>query len=123
MNKAKTSRENYLKIILRIQRADGFARGKEIARQMGVTLPSVTHAIKQLKQEAYIQVDEKRKITLTTKGMAAAQQIQHRFDILYRFCLFLGLSPEDSWLKAGRMEHVVSEDTSHRLEAALALIL
>ena len=63
------SAEDYLEMILMLREKKGYARSVDISLSLGVTKPSVSFAMKKLRENGYILVDEHNEITLTDKGM------------------------------------------------------
>lgn len=109
--------EDYLETIYLIQQDYGFVRVKEIAKQLGNTMPSVTSAVKNLEKKGMVKHPRYDVISLTQKGVETAQAIYHRHEILREFLQdVLGLKPEIAEKDACRIEHNISDETMQRLE-------
>ena len=67
------SAEDYLEMILRLIETKGYARAIDISYGLSVTKPSVSVAMRNLRENGYITVDESRNIHLTDAGMAIAE--------------------------------------------------
>ena len=68
------SAENYLERILMLSEEKGMVRSVDIAQELSVTKPSVSIAMKNLREDGYILMDKDSLITLTDKGMATARE-------------------------------------------------
>ena len=66
--KIQESAENYLETILVLKKKNGVVRSIDIAQELSVTKPSVSVAMKNLRTNGYILVDDLGYITLTDKG-------------------------------------------------------
>ena len=102
------SSEDYLERILMLCEAKGTVRLIGIAMEMGVTKPSVSFAMKKLRENGYIRMDEDNLITLTESGMEIAQRIYTRHKILTQYLMKLGVDEETARADACKMEHDLS---------------
>lgn len=103
------STEMYLETVYLIQRENGHAHVVEIANQLGITKPSVTKAMNQLKEEGLIQKEAYGHITLTPTGEKMSQDIVKRHDLLTRFLEHsLNLDHREATDNACKMEHIIS---------------
>ena len=102
------SSEDYLERILMLYEAKGMVRSIDIATEMGVTKPSVSFAMKKLRENGYIRMDADNLITLTESGMEIAQRIYTRHKILTRYLMKLGVDEETARADACKMEHDLS---------------
>ena len=109
--KIQESAENYLETILSLQKAKGTVRSIDIANEMGFSKPSVSVAMKNLRENEFIQIDENGHISLLPKGMAIAEKIFERHTLLTDWLISLGVPAEIAAEDACRMEHVVSEES------------
>lgn len=110
LKELSTSKENYLKVILTIKNEQGFVRAMDIATKMGLSRPSVSRALRLLKEESYIYIDN-YDIILTQKGLEIAHEIRERYILFYNLFLSLGLSPQTASNDAGKIEHAISKET------------
>ena len=62
------SAEDYLEAILRLRETKGLVRSVDIAQLLGVTKPSGSFAMKKLRENEFIHMDQENLITLTEKG-------------------------------------------------------
>ena len=109
--KIQESAEDYLEQILVLLETKGYARSTDIADGLDVTKPSVSVAMKKLRQNGYIRMDSNSLITLTDRGNAIAQRIYNRHKTLTKFFISLGVSEENARKDACRVEHDISDET------------
>ena len=107
----RSSAEDYLETILLLSKKTGAVRSIDIVDQMGFSKPSVSVAMKKLRENNLIHMDEDGYITLTEDGETAAAQIYERHSVLYDFLVSIGVSQKQAAADACRIEHVLSEDT------------
>lgn len=113
--KLSASLEDYLEAIAELSISEGHAHSKEIAAKLGVKMPSVTEALRQLVEMGYIIYNVHYPVQLTSSGRAVAGKIVRRHQVLKRFFTdILGLSPAKAVDAACHLEHVVDEDTISR---------
>ena len=110
MNKFE-SKEDYLERILMLQKKIGNVRSIDIAHDMGYSKPSISRAIKLLKQEEYITVDSNGIIDFTPNGLNIAKSIYERHELLTNFLTKLGVDEETAKKDACGIEHHLSEET------------
>ena len=105
------SAENYLEKILMLRESKGYARSVDIATELQVTKPSVSIAMKRLRENNYILMDDDGLITLTAEGKAIAERIYDRHKVLTAFFRELGVSDQNAAADACKVEHDISEET------------
>ena len=103
--------ENYLKQILILLETKGYARSKDIADSMGVSKPSVSIAMKKLKQNGCIMMNNRSPVYLTDKGFSIARQFYDRYKILKGFLVQLGVDEKIAAKHACKMEHDLSDES------------
>lgn len=106
--KIQESAENYLETILILKNQKGAVRSIDIANEMNFTKPSVSVAMKNLRENGYILVDSDGFITLTDKGMAIAETIYERHTLISDWLKTLGVDSKTAAEDACRIEHVIS---------------
>ena len=111
------SAEDYLESILIIQEQSGQVRSIDVVNKLGYSKPSVSIAMKKLRESGYITVAGDGSITLTDSGMEIARRIYHRHTILTELFLRMGVSPENAAADACKVEHDLSEETFSKIEA------
>lgn len=87
----------------------GYVRSVDIAARLNVTKPSVSFAMKRLRENGYILMDEENLITLTSKGLSIAERIYDRHTTLTSFLMRLGVDERTAYEDACKIEHDLSE--------------
>ncbi len=105
------SAEDYLESILVLCEQHGFARSVDISARLGVSKPSVSFAMKKLRENSYILMGDDNRITLTEAGEAIAQRVFERHDLLCNMLIRLGVSEETARADACKIEHDLSDET------------
>ena len=104
------SGEDYLEAILRLSFSGKNVHAVEVARELGVSKPAVTKALRILTQKGYVRIDANH-IFLTESGKAYAESVYEKHCLLTRFLVKLGVDDESAEADACRMEHLVSPAT------------
>ena len=86
------SAENYLEAVLMLEEKNGLVRSVDIANELNFSKPSVSIAMKKLRQSGYIEMDDSSLITLTPAGRAVAEGVYERHRILTSLLMALGVS-------------------------------
>lgn len=107
----RASAEDYLETILLLTRKAGAVRSVDIGEEMGFSRPSVSIAMKKLREDGMIQVDQDNYITLTREGEAVAERVYARHETLYDWLVSLGVGEKTAAADACRMEHILSEES------------
>lgn len=111
------SKEDYLETILRLSENNKLVRAIDIATFMNYTKPSVSIALKKLKELDYINVDEHTgNVKLTETGKQIAMQVYERHQILTSFFISIGVSEETAKEDACKIEHDISKETLLRIK-------
>ncbi len=105
------SGEMYLETILMLKNQNQYVRSIDIAHSMNFSKPSVSRAIKLLKESKLILVDSKGYIDFTEEGQKIAEKVYNRHTTLTAFLINLGVSHHQAEEDACRWEHIVSEET------------
>lgn len=105
------SAEDYLESMLILKEKNGYIRSVDIAEHLGVTKPSVSNAMKRLREEGYIEMNRSGFITVTAKGMDIADKIYTRHKKLTSYFIALGVDPEIAEDDACKIEHDISDET------------
>ena len=109
--KIYASAEDYLETILVLKERLGFVRSIDIAGELGYSKPSVSVAMKKLRENNYIETDADGHISLTEAGMEIAQKIYSRHRILMQALIALGVSEEVADADACKLEHSLSDES------------
>ncbi len=114
--KIQESAENYLETILILKKEKGNVRSIDVVNELGFSKPSVSVAMKHLREDGYVTVDENGFINLTEKGLEIASSIYERHTLISNWLIQLGVPKEIALEDACRMEHVISSETFHALK-------
>lgn len=118
-HRADESLEDYLETILLLQKRLEQVRSIDIANEMNFTKPSVSIAMKNLREKAYITVSENGYITLTESGKKRAENVLERHTILSDWLMSIGVSKETALADACRVEHDLSEESFAAIKRAV----
>ena len=118
--KIHESAEDYLEAILKLRENHGMVRSIDIARELGFSKPSISVAMKNLRENGYIQMDSDGYITLLPPGEEIAQRIYGRHKLLTKIFVQLGVSPETAAADACKVEHDLSDETFEKIKAHAA---
>ena len=111
------SSENYLEAVLMLEEKNGYVRSIDIANELNFSKPSVSIAMKKLRENGYIEMDGNSLISLTADGRAIAERIYERHRTLTNLLLALGVSPENARADACRIEHDLSDESWEKIKA------
>lgn len=111
------SAEDYLEAILRLGQERNEVRSVDIAAMLNVSKPSVSHAMKLLREDEYIAMDRYGTITLLEKGAVIARRVYERHLVLSQMLEKLGVSPEVAMADACKIEHDLSEESFEKIKA------
>lgn len=110
------SGENYLEAILKLKEERGAVRSIDIANDLNFSKPSVSVAMKKLRENGYIDIDDGGYITLLPTGLEIARRIYERHRLLTDYFIRLGVSPEVAATDACKVEHDLSAETFEKLK-------
>lgn len=110
------SSENYLEQILVLSKTKQEVRAIDIVNSMNFSKPSVSIAMKNLKEHGYIEISSKGSITLTKKGLEIANKVYERHCIITNVLIKLGVSEETASKDACKIEHDLSEESFNALK-------
>ncbi len=111
------SAEDYLEKILMLREHKGSVRSVDIARELGVTKPSVSYAVKNLREGGYLTVGSGGLIELTPAGEEIAARIYERHELLSDLLISFGVDEQTACDDACRMEHHISQKSIDALKA------
>lgn len=109
------SGEDYLEAILKLKQKHGQVRSIDIVGELGYSKPSVSIAMKRLRENGYIEMAADGYITLTESGFAVADRIYTRHRILTQLFVAIGVSEEVAAADACKIEHDLSDETFDKL--------
>lgn len=115
-NYLNESAENYLETILVLSKKFLTVRSVDVANALGFKKPSVSVAMKHLRESNHITVDEFGGIHLTETGKAIAEIIYERHTVLSSLLINLGVPEEIALEDACKIEHVISPESFEGLK-------
>ncbi len=115
-HKSEESVEDYLETILVLSKQLPVVRSIDIANELEYSKPSVSNAMKSLRQKDLITMDTSGLIELTQKGEQIAQDVYEKHVLLGKFLMMIGVSEEVAKADACRIEHVISEETFDKIK-------
>lgn len=110
------SAENYLEVILVLQERLGAVRSIDIVNEMSFSKPSVSIAMKRLRENGYIDVGNDGHILLTELGSQVARKVYSRHRLLMQLFTHLGVSVETAEADACKIEHDLSDETFDKIK-------
>ena len=103
-----------------LKRSLGKVRSIDIVRALNFSKPSISRAVRLLKEDGYITVDSDGWIELEPKGEAIAEKILERHELITQWLIMLGVNPEVASQDACKMEHDLSAETFELLKSHIA---
>ena len=110
------SAEDYLETILILHERNGSVRSIDIVNELGFTKPSVSVAMKKLRENGYIRTGRDGCITLTEQGQAVADRIYERHRVLTCVLTAIGVDEETAAADACKIEHDLSDRTFDKIK-------
>lgn len=110
------SGEDYLEVILRLSRTRSTVRSVDVAAELGYSKPSVSVAMKHLREGGLVIMEADGNLLLTPEGKAIAEQVWERHRVVTALLTHLGVSPEVARTDACKIEHDLSEETFARIK-------
>ncbi len=107
----KNSTNDYLERILILHRTKGFARSVDLARELKVSKPTVSDAVKRLRERGLIDIEDKGRIIFTDSGKKIAEKVYKKHRFLKKSLVSIGVKESVADRDACMMGHVISEET------------
>ncbi|MCL2530992.1 MAG: metal-dependent transcriptional regulator [Oscillospiraceae bacterium] len=104
------SAENYLETIFVLSRDGGPVRAIDVANALGYSKPSVSIALRNLRENGHVTVDSGH-INLSESGRAVAESMHERHVVISDWLIALGVEPATAHADACKIEHVLSEQS------------
>ena len=117
--KLYASGEDYLEAVLVLQRKQGMVRSVDLARHMGFSKPSISHAVGVLKNGGFLTVDDDGFLHLTVIGREIAEKIYERHLFFTEQLVFMGVDRNIAEQDACRIEHVISDESFQKMKETL----
>ena len=117
--RSNESSEDYLEKILILGNKSSLVRAVDIASEMGFKKPSVSVAMKNLRQKNFITVADNGDIRLTEEGHKIADKVYERHQLISSWLMMLGVQEKTALHDACRIEHIISEESFQALKRAV----
>lgn len=114
--KVQQSAEDYLESIYKLSLQKGQVRSIDIVNDLNYSKPSISFAMKRLRENGFIYMDANNYITLTEKGLEVATRVYHRHFILTEFFTGLGVDGAAAREDACKIEHLISDESFGAIE-------
>ena len=114
------SSEDYLEAILMLREQLGKVRSIDIVYKLGYSKPSISIAMKKLREKGLVNMDADGYITLTDEGLKIARHTYTRHKVLTSFFENIGVNPRTAEDDACKIEHDISEETFKRLRGFMS---
>ena len=111
------SAEDYLETILKLRQKQGNVRSIDIVGEMHFSKPSVSVAMKKLRESGHVLMDENGLLTLTEEGEAVARRILERHTVLTKMLTTIGVEEKTAAEEACEIEHTISDSTFEKIKA------
>lgn len=112
----KEAGQDYLEAILVLSKNLNHVRAIDICSYFGYARATVSLFLKQLKENNFVEIDEKNHITLTLEGRKIAEETYERHLFLTEFFKSIGVNEQVAAQDACKVEHYVSEETFNALK-------
>lgn len=110
------SKEDYLETILILSGELEKVRAIDIANSLSYSKPSVSIALKKLKDLSLILIDDKGAITLTEEGNIIANKTYQKHETIKNFLISIGVSKKQAAIDACKIEHDLSEESFNAIK-------
>ena len=114
--KMQESPEDYLEAILVLSRELGNVRSIDVANYLEYSKPSVSVAMKRLRENGFVTLDEHSNLILTGSGLSIALKIYERHLVISQFLISIGVDEAIAKKDACRMEHVISDESFEKIK-------
>lgn len=103
--------ENYLETILILSNKKAGIHAVDICAELGYSRPTVSEALKTLKNRGYVEVDDNHHVNLTPSGKEIAVGMLERHNVLAKMLMTIGVSKDTALTEACKIEHDISDET------------
>lgn len=116
--KIHASGEDYLEAVLVLQKRMGedAVRSVDLARHMGFSKPSISHAVGVLRDGGFLVMDKDGFLHLTEKGREVAEKIYERHRFFTEQLIAAGVDEATAEQDACRIEHAISDTSFEKLK-------
>lgn len=109
------SAEDYLEAILMLKEQKGVVRSIDVVNELGYSKPSISVAMKHLRENGYVLMDDEGYLSLTNKGYVIARRVYDRHQVLTKALMVLGVSEQNAAADACKVEHDLSEESFDKI--------
>jgi len=109
--KNNQSAEDYLEAILIVQEKKGNARSIDVVNELNVSKPSVSVAMKKLRANNLITIDDNGFIVFTDEGRKVAENVYNKHKLLTDALITIGVDKDEAIREACEIEHIISDQT------------
>ncbi|MBR1582101.1 MAG: metal-dependent transcriptional regulator [Bacilli bacterium] len=113
------SREDYLEAILQLEKENERVRSIDVVRKLGFSKPSVSIAMKKLKDQGYIIIEEDGSIKLLDEGRKIALKTLEKHEYLTNLFIKIGVDKEEAEDEACKIEHAITDETFEKIKKYL----
>lgn len=111
------SAAHHLLAVMELRDSRGYARVSDVAKHLNITTGSASTNLKKLKNKGLVVEDDNKFLTLSNDAEALARAVVSRKAIFYSFLVdVLKVSPEQAEIDACKTEHLISGETTRKLE-------
>ena len=110
------SLENYLEAIYILKHKYGVVRSVDVARYMGFSKPSISHAVKELRKKEYLCLDDSGNLVLTDKGIEMASKTYEKHCFFKKSFIDVGVDPQVAEKEACKIEHAISDESFNKIK-------
>lgn len=122
-HKSEESLEDYLETILILSKRLSVVRSIDVATELSYSKPSVSIAMKNLRNREYITVSEEGYLRLTDEGRRIAESVYERHTLLTDWLVHLGVDPAGASRDACKMEHDITPESYEAMKKCILTIL
>lgn len=116
--KLHASGEDYLEAVLILHKKMGMVRSVDLARHMGYSKPSISHAVGVLRKGGFLTMDTDGFLHLTDIGEKIAEEIYDRHQLFTQMLIDVGIDPVTAEQEACQMEHTISAESFEKIRNA-----
>lgn len=114
--KIQESAENYLETIFVLKKRTGSVRSIDVANELGFAKASVSVAMKNLREEAYVVTQADGTLSLTEKGLEIAERVYERHEVIAKALMSLGVDKETAYIDSCKIEHHISNESVEKIK-------
>lgn len=118
--KTNESAENYLEAILMLKKKTGYVRSIDVAHELSFSKPSVSVAMKNFREKGYVTISEDGGIQLTAEGLAIAEYVFERHQVIASALMALGVDEKTAYEDSCKIEHDISDISFEKIKEFLS---